>query len=522
MKFRDETQQVGRKVREKAAKSRRKQLSTIPAPPAKVESFVGVERDDSTSLVSESTSERGASLPDISGGGEPSTLSQHSNIISVPSSTPRRSLSPNLDDQALGFFFTNHVLSYNHKNANSHIYGMENTVITTGKAVGLAGISNFARTADLKAEARKRYLAAIQAVNNALAQSSTATDDSTLISILLLVQFETIECCLPRSLAAWETHVKGAAAVLKMRGAERLKKPLEIRLFVQATSFLTARCMKVGIAPPEYLFGLAEIASKNVSANEPGWRIFHLQMQFARFRSEISQGVITDLHLILREALRLDGLCSSIPLEGNPVGDFETIPSDHDSDVIMVGYYHVYPNFMAAHIWNAIRTTRLALHEIIRKTLLKGFACHPPVFFDMEHTAQFQISTDTLLQLQRDVLASIPQHLGLTIIDNTKAKEELPLGQNSFAPRFPWSNFQSSVYNPNPTSSPLPNGLPLIRSFGGYVLPWLLYVVGRLSITTPMIQQKILKTLRLIGHLMGIQQAFILADEMESKMVRHD
>jgi hypothetical protein len=182
-----------------------------------------------------------------------------------------------------------------------------------------------------------------------------------------------------------------SAAVLKMRGAERLRKPLEVHLFVQATSILTTRCMRAGIAPPEYLFDLAQTASKNMGANEPGWRIFHLQMLLARFRAHISQGVIADLHLILKEALRLDGLCSSISLEGNPIWDFETIHSDLDSDLIMFGHYHVYPNFMAAQVWNGIRTARLALHDIIRKTLLKGFTSQPQSsIWNIPHNSKYR------------------------------------------------------------------------------------------------------------------------------------
>jgi len=56
---------------------------------------------------------------------------------------------------------------------------------------------------------------------------------------------------------------------------------------------------------------------------------------------------------------------------------------------------------------------RILLNVRIRDALLKGFSSKPPVFNQSEHAAQFQISTDLLYKLQADILASIPQHLGV-------------------------------------------------------------------------------------------------------------
>lgn len=92
MKFRDETQQVGRKVREKASRSRGKQLPAKLESPAQLHSSVSVEGNDSTSLASESMSEGGASLPDVGGGEGPSTSNQQPTIMLARVSTPRLTL----------------------------------------------------------------------------------------------------------------------------------------------------------------------------------------------------------------------------------------------------------------------------------------------------------------------------------------------------------------------------------------------------------------------------------------------
>ena len=106
MRFRDETQQVGQKVRDKA---RLKARFIEKAPPA-----------------------------------------QQYRSVQLPAPFPGPNLSPNLDDQALGFFFTHHVIGCNQQRSSSPSSQVNDTFITTGNALGLAGISNLMRTADLK------------------------------------------------------------------------------------------------------------------------------------------------------------------------------------------------------------------------------------------------------------------------------------------------------------------------------------------------------------------------------------
>jgi hypothetical protein len=107
----------------------------------------------------------------------------------------------------------------------------------------------------------------------------SAKKDSTLVSILLLSQVEALDCYTSRSLAAWENHVKGAAAIIQLRGAEKLRAPLEIRLFIQATSSLFICCIKNRIHLPSHLFDLKETAALHMNTNAPEWRHFDGHMQ---------------------------------------------------------------------------------------------------------------------------------------------------------------------------------------------------------------------------------------------------
>lgn len=413
----------------------------------------------------------------------------------------------NFDDQALTFFFSNHVIGKwrSAQGMNAQSYGIDDTLFSTIKAVGLAGISGFIHGSRLKLEARKRYLTAIQHVNSAIESPEKAKRDSTLLSIILLSQVEAIDCYTSRSLTAWENHVKGAAAVIKLRGTEKLRNPLEIRLFAQAVTSLIVCCMRNRIHLPDYLFDLVEIAAQYMDATAPGWNFFRGHMLTAQFLANVHHNIITDPAMIIQEALTLDGMMSSIFTNAGSEWRYETIFDDTHPDIVPLGYYHRYPTLISSQTSSGMLSARVDLHEIIRETLLKGCSVDPPVFSTPAHTAQFRQSTNILYQLQSELIANVSQYLLVSKTADTNM------------PRFPWTNFKTIIYNPSLTSASLSEDVPLIRSIGGYVLPWVLYKAGKVSVSTMETRREVIRLLRFTGSEMGIQQAFMLAEELEAK-----
>ncbi|KUJ20016.1 uncharacterized protein LY89DRAFT_772794 [Mollisia scopiformis] len=502
LRFRHESQHVAQKSRDREA---RRKASRSPLPGSSASSSSANTSRPPEFSQSKSGNSSASMLDTRRALGDDLISSQQDSFLPDPALS--YVLSPNLDDQALAFFFSNHVIgewraSYR---ANLNSYGMDDALFAAVKAVGLAGISGHAHTPDMSVEARKRYLAAIQSVNNAIVFPESAKRDSTLVSIMLLSQIEALECSAPRSLTAWENHVKGAAAVLKLRGAEKLTTPLEVRLFVQAVSGLIVCCLKNRIHLPDHLFELRDVAGQCMQTNAPGWRMFHMHMLVTQFAADIKHKILTDPQSIISRALELDEMVSLIFLDSGPEWTFETIYDDSHPEIILLGHYYVYKTFMSAEVWNGMRSTRVLLHDQIRSTLLKGFATQPPLFSDEIYAVQFQASTDILYEMQNGLLASIPQQF-------------LVMPTSSNAPfRFPWSNFQPDIYNPSQNSSPVLERIPLMRNVGGYLLPWLLYRTGNMSITKKETLDAILRLLRLAGSEMGIQMAFVLAEHLEAK-----
>lgn len=58
-----------------------------------------------------------------------------------------------------------------------------------------------------------------------------------------------------------------------------------------------------------------------------------------------------------------------------------------------------------------MRTIRILLNELVRSVLLNGFAADPPHFREQIYVTQLQQTTQTLYDVQDDILYTVPQHL---------------------------------------------------------------------------------------------------------------
>jgi hypothetical protein len=129
-------------------------------------------------------------------------------------------------------------------------------------------------------------------------------------------------------------------------------------------------------------------------------------------------------------------------------------------------------------MWNTLRTGRILLNEVIRNTLLAGFSASSPVFRSAEHSAQFQISTDAIYEMQADILCTVPQHVGY-----------FPKGRTHFQTLAEVDQSQ----------------LPTIKMSGGSFLIWPLWLAGILDVTTEEVRQFVKRNLDSVGTTMGIK-----------------
>ena len=326
---------------------------------------------------------------------------------------------------------------------------------------------------------------------------------------MLLSIVETMISGHQRSLTGWISHINGAAALIKVRGPEQLASVVGARLFSQATAGLMVSCMGIGMALPEHISALITQLAKHADVSDPTWLNYELMKSLTNFRAHVVSGVISDPQEILSRALELEQTALSVFDNAPSVYDYETVYTDEDRGIIFADCYHVYQDYMAATVWNGIRTIRMMLQEMIRDAIEKLRSYTSSHSMDDQYTAQYQKSTRILYQLQSEIIASVPQHLGYL---SKKSNSSAAPSHN-----FLWSHFKYRASNPFHSFNTTPNDSPMIRAMGGYPLPWALYLVGAVDIATRPVQDWVICTLHEIGRSMGVQQAVALADRLEKE-----
>lgn len=405
------------------------------------------------------------------------------------------SLAPTIEDRATGFFVTNYVIGV-HGPSRGHLdYFVDiaqNQTLGDGlldcvKAVGLAGYAHEAHAPSLLKNARYQYVRAIQSTNKALRDPNEVKKDSTLLSIMILGIFETITGCNQRSLKDWAEHLKGASAVIKLRGPDQIKTPAGRRMLLQVTSNLLIACINRGVPLPKHIREYMQAALELVKTPDPAFRVLDTMMKMANLRAEVLTGKLKDRHEILSRALNLDGIMLSIETTIPPGWEYDTVYTTIDSPYVYKFRYDIYYDVWMAQIWNALRTLRVLLNEMVRDVLLEGFALKPPLFSGAEYTAQFQISTDTLYEMQAGILYSVPQHLGtFPERDTNQSLIHLDVGEYG-------------------------------RMSGGWFLLWPLWLAGVMDVATDEVREYAYWNLKNISDGMGIKQASVLAELLKAK-----
>ncbi|KAJ9627910.1 hypothetical protein H2203_003129 [Taxawa tesnikishii (nom. ined.)] len=431
-------------------------------------------------------------------------------------------LLPKVDDIATNFFVSNYVVHLD--SAGGPLQGytnfwgdtMDDALAGSVKAIGLAGLATLSGAPDLLEAARTRYTKAIRLTNAALQSPTEVKKDSTLLSVMILGNFEAIAGNDRQSLVSWANHIDGAAALIGLRGRKQLFSADGRRLFIQVTSALVTSCLQRSKPVPKHIKDLREEAAKHVyDPTDPAWRIQDAMFKFTDLHAHTDHGLISDPEEILAKALEIEETIHSCTDGSRLYWQWETVYTDKDPDIVFAGYYHVYKSYGAAQTWNGIRAIRLMLHEMIRKTIIYGMTSPSNPFADPKYHQLLQKSIDTEFQMHADILASVPQHLGYPF----RYPVSKPEHQTTDA--FLWSAFEEVKMNSQQSerTSISDQYTPFVRASGSYLLPWALYLTGVWEYARPQVRDWIVNVLRVVGQQTGIQQATLLANIMDEMKV---
>ncbi len=453
----------------KAAKAKEKPVSKSKSPP---------QATSPTSLLVEDI------LDGFSQGRETTAMylgnNQH---FCVKPRMPNYFISPTIEERSLGFFGAMAPMWFRGFDLVETLCAqadLEQHLRASVSAVGLASFSNASHSPELMRQARKDYVTALQLTNAALRSPTTAKKDSTLFSVMVLSIYEMITGSNQRSLESWAEHIKGAAALVKLRGPEQFRSPAGQRMFLQVTSNMMLSCIQRTMPMPDHMIELREEAKKYMDTDSPAWRLSGNIIDFTVFRAAVRDCEIIGTKEVIKTALEIDqrffDAFQDLPKEWQ----YYTVYTDELPHLVWNGNYHVYNEYWMSHIWNGMRVCRILLHEMIRDRLLVDSTALTQIFTPEENSNQLQSSIDIMLTMQADILASVPHH----------------------TPSFL-----------NQSSSDLLDGS---RS---YFVLWPLFLVGAMDLATEEVRQWAVARLRDIGDSVGIRQANVVADIIAAHQV---
>ena len=373
------------------------------------------------------------------------------------------------------------------------------------RAVAIAAYASALQSQELLYEARRQVGIALRLVHAALSLHEEAVKDSTIVSIILLKTFGIIMSQDSQSLVDCDAHTNGGVETTKLRGRRSLETQQGLHLFLHMCSLSLQNCIFHSVQLSTQLLELRKYAEELVDPEEPAWRLSKVMVEVADFRANVKSNVFQDMCRIVQEALDIDSKLIALEddLRESAQWGYEIIVTPRSSSAVYGSYFHVYPDFQVAHIWNDIRTCRLLLHKEIGNQLCdQQDPLRPPLpltsglcpLTDIQIDCdQPSLSRKISEQIILEICASVPHLCNAFPSPSSSDPLESTHGKDPDAP-----NTRHKI--------PLPAGL--------YSLLWPLYSAGTIT-ESASLRNWIIHQCRLLGQLTGIQQALALADFLE-------
>ena len=339
--------------------------------------------------------------------------SGHAIIKNIP-----RSLIQPVEARALSFFLSKYILGSNFgylASFYSSCPNIEEQLSASIEAVGLASLSNELGSLELSERARKRYVHAIQATNKVLQDAAKARKDSTLIAVLLLSLYEVMTCTTRPAMCLWENHVKGAMALIQLRGRQQMQSQLGLQLLNQATASVAISSHRRKSEVPPELVTLVARALQHAPEDDPSWSFRLISMRSANLRAAIEKGSLSDPDVIIAAALELDRDFVAWSRTLPPSWQYETHFMDQDnSNLVYEARYHLYPVYGMAQGLNALRVSRLTLNELVWGQIFRHHAS--PLLRSQDYTTLINQVGSTITTLCSEICASVPQYVELPTV----------------------------------------------------------------------------------------------------------
>ena len=328
-----------------------------------------------------------------------------------------RSLTQPVEARALSFFLSSFILGSNFEYLASFYTpysDREEQFSTSIEAVGLVSLSIELQSLELLERARDRYIDAIRAMNTALRDPVSVRKDSTLLAVLLLSLYSVLACTTGSTMCLWESHIKGAMALIWLRGSQQMQSQLGLNLLKQASAGAAISAHRSKAEVPPEIISLVAHGLHYAHKDDPSWSFRLISIRSANLRAAIKTGSLSDPDSIIAAAVGLDldfvAWSRTLP----PSWQFECHSVEEaNSAVVYEGCYHLYSTHWIAQGMNAWRLNRLQLNELIWQQTLRQ---HSSPLRSRDHAVLMRQVESTITGLCSDICATVPQYVELPAV----------------------------------------------------------------------------------------------------------
>jgi len=386
-----------------------------------------------------------------------------------------------LDSQARDVFFAYHVTgtskTWDFLQPFYHPADSPEHLTLAIDAVSLAYLSQKVFSDAALFSARQRYIAALRMTNKALQCPDVAAKNTTLLATLLLDLFEKITNNESRVIESWAGHMKGALALVELRGLDTFQDHASVRVLVRLSTNVLISCVATSSSVPKDLKELRVYIAKLVDTNNPKWRLMDLMEEYIDLQADTSRALLPS-SIALQKLLELDGKYAALACDVPPGWRPKTTIIEHESDRIYEKHYNTYGDRHITQPLNVLRLIRILVNEFIL-----DHCATADEYILLAETARQNIE-----QMGKEVCASVPQY-----VDCFGAARS----------RLPTTSIEHyHTHTPN-------------QSLDCYTLIYSLYVVARSQYCPYDMKIWVIKQLHYIGSHFSIRNAELVARILE-------
>lgn len=427
-----------------------------------------------------------------------------------------REITPSIDDQAMGFFISNHVSQPTLVPRGQYEWVLEalyrpdceEILRSSVNAACLAALANSTKNPMITAKAHAAYGSALQLTNSALRVKETAVEDSTLISVIMLGLYENFAFQDKRSIQAWAKHVQGASALVNLRGKEQFQSSTGRRIFHQFYGIVMLVCLESGNPIPDGLRDLYNHCNPSSDYAVQGRQWTTRLTSFMHDAIDLNRDKDSDPITLVTKAINLDRELDSIKALIPKIWQYDTVRLQRPSEHAFGSFYHVYMDSWIAQMWNNLRLCRMHLYKIIREQLWKGRKCVPPLFSQEEVEPQIAAAQKVIQITTASMCASAPQLTGMIPFPDYSTSGPGGLSAGS-------SREAAAPDDARPQLHPPGTFLDPAKPTGMHHLIWPLYAAGSSDLSSKEMRQYAIDMLYFIALRIGTRQAVVLAESLK-------